>query len=199
MKPALDRLFGTLLALVAAPLIGLVALAVRTTMGAPVLVRQQRVGQHGVVFTMYKFRSMHPDRRQAPDRRQEARPSTADRRVCHKSKDDPRITPLGRSLRAWSLDELPQLWNVARGDMSLVGPRPELVHLVAGYASWQHDRHAVKPGLTGLWQVTERGSDALMHERVDLDLEYVNRLSFRMDVWLMLRTVLVMFGAARGY
>jgi len=101
---------------------------------------------------IYKFRTMRPDRRQA------VLPySGPDRRVCHETDNDPRHTPLGRFLRKYSLDELPQLWNVLVGDMSLVGPRPELVEVVERYESWQRERHRVKPGLTGLWQVTCRG------------------------------------------
>jgi len=107
-KPVIDWVLGGLLAILLVAVIGLVALAVWGTMGGPVLLRQQRVGQHGAAFKMYKFRSMLPDRRVASDRWTQPRPFAVDRRACHKSKDDPRITPLGRFLRSWSLDELPR-------------------------------------------------------------------------------------------
>ena len=111
-----------------------------------------------------------------------------DRRVTHKSDDDPRHTALGRLLRKTSLDEIPQFWNVALGQMSLVGPRPELVEVVARYQPWQHRRHEVKPGLTGPWQISQRG-DVPMHEATDVDVAYVDDLSFRTDVMILLRTI----------
>ena len=132
----------------------------------------------GREFTVYKFRTMN---------------STAvstisithdDRRTNHKSTDDPRHTDLGRFLRKWSLDEIPQLWNVALGDMSLIGPRPELPSIVAKYEPWQHRRHEVKPGLTGLWQVTARG-DAPMHEATDIDVDYVENVRFVDDTKIL--------------
>ena len=121
-----------------------------------------------------------------------------DRRVTHKHPRDPRLTPLGRFLRKWSLDELPQLWNVARGDMSLIGPRPELVDIVDRYESWQHERHAVKPGLTGLWQVLARG-DGPMHENTHLDLAYVRRVRFTTDCKILLHTIPVLLGRRTGF
>jgi lipopolysaccharide/colanic/teichoic acid biosynthesis glycosyltransferase len=98
------------------------------------------------------------------------------------------VTPLGRFLRRTSLDELPQLWNVLRGDMSLVGPRPELPEIVARYEEWQHVRHTVRPGLTGWWQVN-RPPDRLMHEVVELDIYYVKHRSLALDLKILLRTV----------
>src|SRR5262249_33056604 len=100
----------------------------------------------------------------------------------------PRVTRLGRFLRRTSLDELPQLWNVLRGDMSMVGPRPELPEIVARYEEWQHGRHAVRPGLTGWWQVN-RPADKLMYEVVELDIYYVTNRSFWLDVRILVRTV----------
>jgi lipopolysaccharide/colanic/teichoic acid biosynthesis glycosyltransferase len=130
-----------------------------------------------------------PDRRLGYDRRRdERRLHDHGRRRTHKTPDDPRHTPLGRFLRRYSLDELPQLLNVLRGDLSLVGPRPELPEIVATYAPWQHTRHQVKPGLTGLWQVTERQQHVAMHHHVATDLRYVERLSPLTDLWILLRT-----------
>jgi lipopolysaccharide/colanic/teichoic acid biosynthesis glycosyltransferase len=157
-----------------------------------VIYRQTRVGQGGSTFDVLKFRTMAPDRRLAQ------RPYEGlDRRRTHKSVQDPRHTKVGRLLREYSLDELPQLWNVVRGDLSLVGPRPELVAIVERYESWQHLRHTVKPGLTGLWQVTERGN-GLMHEHTNVDLQYLRSVSFLVDAKILLLTPLVMLGLRRG-
>ncbi len=182
-KPVLDRGAGLVLVVVAIPLFAVVAAAIRIKLGKGVIYKQRRVGRDGATFTMYKFRTMTPDRRTA------ARPfSGPDRRVCHKRDDDPRHTPLGRFLRGSSLDELPQLWNVIRGDMSLVGPRPELPHIVERYEPWQHERHQVKPGITGFWQLSGRAG-GLAYEGVELDIDYLRALSFRTDLGVLLRTV----------
>lgn len=181
VKPCLDRAIAVTLLVLLAPVLGAVALAVRLALGAPVLYRQERVGLGGRRFEVLKFRTM------LPDRRTRAVPVTDDRRREHKAVHDPRHTPLGRRLRRWSLDELPQLVNVVRGDMSLVGPRPELVHVVARYEDWQHERHSVRPGLTGLWQVRSRG-DVPMHACVDDDLDYIDRVGPIADLLLLAAT-----------
>ena len=146
------------------------------------LLHQARCGHNGEPFDVLKFRTMRADRRMSRDSVAE------DRRVTHKSEEDPRHTDLGRRLRKWSLDELPQLWNVVRGEMSLVGPRPELVDIVARYEPWQHQRHLVRPGLTGLWQISRRG-EGLMHLYTDIDLEYVATVSLRTDLKILMRTI----------
>jgi lipopolysaccharide/colanic/teichoic acid biosynthesis glycosyltransferase len=105
-----------------------------------------------------------------------------------KIRDDPRITPVGRFLRQVHLDELPQLWNVLTGDMTLVGPRPELPEIVATYEPWQHARHLVTPGITGWWQVN-RDPQRLMHEATELDLHYIRHQSLWLDMWILLRTI----------
>jgi lipopolysaccharide/colanic/teichoic acid biosynthesis glycosyltransferase len=136
-----------------------------------------------------------PDRRRGEDRRQgERRGAGSERRLTHKSEADPRHTRFGRFLRRTSLDELPQLVNVLRGELSLVGPRPELPEVVARYESWQHARHGVKPGITGLWQVTDRCSGEAMHLCVSRDLEYLDRISARTDIGILLRTVPAVLG-----
>ena len=183
VKPVLDFVGGLVLLVVLAPLIIAVALTVRLKLGKGVIYRQERIGMNGRPFTMYKFRSMEPDRRKS-QQPFEGR----DRRTCHKRDDDPRHTPCGRFLRRGSLDELPQLWNVVKGEMSLVGPRPELPHIVARYEPWQHRRHDVKPGLTGFWQVSDRAG-GLAYESVGLDLDYIRRMSFWTDCGVLLRTV----------
>jgi len=188
-KPLLDRAAGILLTVAAAPVLGLIALAVLIRLGSPVLLRQERIGRGGERFTVLKFRTMLPDRRAA------AVPiDFPDRRRTHKHPDDPRHTPLGRFLRKYSLDELPQMLNVARGEMSLIGPRPELPQIVDRYQPWEHARHVVSPGLTGLWQVTERGNGGLMHEHTDVDLRYVQAVTLRQDLWILVNTVPTLLG-----
>jgi lipopolysaccharide/colanic/teichoic acid biosynthesis glycosyltransferase len=183
LKPAMDFVGAALLLILALPLLAGVAVAVRVHLGPGVIFRQRRVGRNGRPFVMLKYRTMLPDRRKA------VQPYDGpDRRECHKRDDDPRHTELGRFLRRTRLDELPQLVNILRGDMSLVGPRPELVEVVEQYDSWQHGRHAVKPGLTGFWQTSDRAT-GLAFEGVDLDLDYVGRVSFLTDCRILLRTV----------
>lgn len=137
------------------------------------------------------------DRRRGERRGGERRQVARSRRLTHKTPADPRHTALGRALRASSLDELPQLFNVLRGDLSLVGPRPELPEVVATYEPWQHARHTVKPGLTGLWQVTERGDAEPMHLHVDTDLRYIAQLSPTTDLRILLATPLAVAGIGR--
>jgi len=181
VKPCVDRVIASVLLVLLAPVLLAVALAVRLALGAPVLYRQERVGLGGRRFEVLKFRTM------LPDRRRRELPVADDRRREHKATDDPRHTRLGRRLRRWSIDELPQLLNVVRGEMSLVGPRPELVHVVARYEDWQHARHCVRPGLTGLWQVRSRG-DAPMHDCVHDDLDYIERVGPIADLVLLAAT-----------
>jgi lipopolysaccharide/colanic/teichoic acid biosynthesis glycosyltransferase len=182
-KPVIDHVAAAVILLLALPLILVVAATVLLTLGRPVLYRQRRVGQGGEVFRVWKFRTMLPDRRVSEH------PVDVDRRVCHKREDDPRHTRVGTVLRRWRLDELPQLVNILSGSMSLVGPRPELVEVVSRYQPWQHRRHAVKPGLTGLWQVSTPTFSGLMHENTHVDLDYIDRIGLRTDVRILLRTV----------
>jgi lipopolysaccharide/colanic/teichoic acid biosynthesis glycosyltransferase len=140
-----------------------------------------------------------PDRRSGQDRRSsDRRQGAEDRRRNHKSPNDPRHTRLGRFLRRTSLDELPQLLNVIRGELSLVGPRPELPEVVAHYEPWQHARHWVRPGITGLWQVTERGNGEPMHHHVESDLVYIRSLSALTDLRILLLTLPAAIGLSRS-
>ncbi len=193
VKPVLDRLAGLTLSLLSLPLVIVIVPLIWSTLGRPAVFKQQRVGRFGREFTVYKFRTMEADRRA------EHEPIThIDRRVNHKSTSDPRHTDLGRFLRKWSLDEIPQLWNVALGNMSLIGPRPELPTIVGRYEPWQHQRHEVRPGLTGLWQVTARG-DAPMHEATDIDVNYVENVTFREDLKIMVLTPAAVLGSRKGH
>ena len=148
------------------------ALLIRTTLGAPVLFRQRRPGLNGTPFVLVKFRSM-------TDRHDEG---------GHSLSDGERITRLGRFLRASSLDELPELWNVVVGDISLVGPRPLLMEYLPRYSARQASRHAVKPGITGLAQVNGRNGLG-WEERFELDLYYVEHFSLALDLRILARTV----------
>jgi lipopolysaccharide/colanic/teichoic acid biosynthesis glycosyltransferase len=193
MKPVIDRFFGAALAILTLPVAAIAGLVIRTTTSQPAIYRQDRVGRDGTVFTVYKLQTMVPDRRT-----EVVAFDGQERRISHKTRTDPRVTRIGRFLRKWSLDEFPQFWNVAKGEMSLVGPRPELVGVVADYETWQHHRHLVRPGITGIWQVSERG-DTPMHEATALDLMYLERISLRTDLAILLRTVPAAFGMRAGY
>jgi len=189
VKPLLDRVLAAVALVVAAVPMLIIAGAVAATMGRPVLFRQRRVGRDGEVFEVLKFRTMRLDRR---SNRLDV---IHDRRRTHKSDADPRHTRVGRFLRRYSLDELPQLINVLRGEMSIVGPRPELESVVANYEAALHQRHHVAPGLTGLWQVSARGSGP-MHENGQWDLAYVEQVSLRTDLRILAKTPSAMFASA---
>jgi lipopolysaccharide/colanic/teichoic acid biosynthesis glycosyltransferase len=178
-----------------APLLVLVGLLVRLESRGPILFRQPRMGLKGRAFLCLKFRTMVPDAEQRL-RDLEARNESAGG-VLFKIKDDPRVTALGRFLRRTSLDELPQLVNVLRGEMSLVGPRPVLPWEAEMFGEQYQRRFAVRPGLTGLWQVSGR-SRLTMGKALELDVEYVARRSFAFDLLILIRTVpAVLRGGAR--
>jgi len=188
VKRGIDIVVASLTLLVFLPLMILVAIAVAVDSRGPVLFRQARIGQGGRPFTVYKFRTMT----HAPG--EELRQfQGADGKWSHKVKHDPRVTRVGRYIRRTSIDELPQLLNVVRGEMSLVGPRPELPQIVTQYGAWQHQRHLVRPGLTGWWQIQGRSVQP-MHENTHLDLYYVEHLSWRLDMQILRRTVRVVLG-----
>ncbi|UXY21006.1 sugar transferase [Streptomyces cynarae] len=185
LKSVTDRLGAALLIVLLAPLFAVVALAVRLDSPGPVVHRQTRIGRDGVPFTMAKFRTMVADAHRL--RQQLAGTNEQDGRMF-KIRRDPRITRVGRVLRRYSLDELPQLFNVVLGHMSLVGPRPPLPDEVAAYNEVELRRLSVKPGLTGLWQVSGR-SDLSWDETIALDLRYVDNWSPTVDVGVLCRTL----------
>ncbi len=189
-KRTFDVTFGLALSAIALPVVLLVALAVRVKLGSGVFYSQERIGRHGEVFTIWKFRTMRPDRRH----RQSSIEN--DRRTQHKADHDPRHTRLGRLLRKLSLDELPQLWNVLRGDMSLVGPRPEIrsVAVARGYAD--HVRHEVRPGMTGPFQTSDLRLSGDLRDGLHVDAEYVENITFRQDFVYLLKTVGTMLGGS---
>jgi exopolysaccharide biosynthesis polyprenyl glycosylphosphotransferase len=185
IKRLFDLILGVVLLILLSPLLALIALLIRLDSEGPVIFKQQRIGENGRLFGMYKFRSMVPD---ADERLEEIVQTTPDGAIVHKIKDDPRVTRVGRMLRQFSLDELPQLFNVLKGDMSLVGPRPELPWLVEKYEPWQRQRFSVPQGITGWWQVNGR-SDKPMHLHTEEDLYYIQNYSLWLDLQILWRTV----------
>jgi exopolysaccharide biosynthesis polyprenyl glycosylphosphotransferase len=195
VKALIDRgltLAGVLCLL---PLFAAVAAAVKLTSTGPAFFKQTRVGRDGKHFTMYKFRSMYTD---AETRKAELERHNEHDGLLFKMRNDPRITPVGRFIRKWSLDELPQLFNVLRGSMSLVGPRPPLPTEVARYEDAVHRRLMVKPGLTGIWQISGR-SDLEWDESVRLDLRYVENWSLAMDFVILWRTLFAVLRREGAY
>jgi lipopolysaccharide/colanic/teichoic acid biosynthesis glycosyltransferase len=174
LKRALDLVAAGGGLLLLSPLLFIVGVCIRLTMGAPVLFRQSRPGLHEKLFTLYKFRTMLDAR-------------TPEGRLLQ---DKERLTRLGHFLRKKSLDELPQLYNVIKGEMSLIGPRPLLVAYLNRYTPRQHRRHEVKPGITGWGQVNGR-QDLKLSQRIELDIWYVENQSLLLDLKILLRTVLV--------
>jgi exopolysaccharide biosynthesis polyprenyl glycosylphosphotransferase len=191
IKRLFDLLLGGLLTLFALPVMALVAIAIKLNSPGEILFRQKRVGENGQIFTMYKFRSMVANAQSLQDDVSEWNEKGE---LIYKKPDDPRITRVGRLLRRTSLDELPQLFNVLKGDMSLVGPRPELPWLVDNYKPWQRKRFAVPQGITGWWQVNGR-ADKPQHLHSEDDLYYIQNYSLWMDLYILLKTVWVV---ARG-
>ncbi len=167
------------------PFFAVLAAAVKLSSKGPVFFRQERVGHHGRPFTLLKFRTMVVDAEDMLEGLMERNEATG---PLFKIERDPRVTKLGRSLRKWSLDELPQLWNVLVGQMSLVGPRPPLPREVSQYEDWMMSRLEVRPGLTGLWQVSGR-SDLPFEDYVRLDLFYIENWSLAYDLFIMAKTV----------
>jgi exopolysaccharide biosynthesis polyprenyl glycosylphosphotransferase len=180
---------------VMSPLLLAIAVAVKLTSPGPILYRQRRVGLRGRPFTMLKFRTMRPG---ADSMIEDLRPAHGVENLMFKLRDDPRVTRVGRLLRRFSLDELPQLFNVVRGEMSLVGPRPPLPEEVTRYEDWQFDRLEVRPGITGLWQVSGR-SDLTFDDCVRLDLFYIENWSLAYDLYILAKTLPVLISQRGAY
>lgn len=202
-KRALDFSLALLLIVVLGPLLVLLWCLVRSTSSGPAFFRQERVGRNTRPFTMLKLRTMYVDNDDQVHRNYVTHLLTADRAAAggraglYKLEADPRVTPLGGWLRRSSLDELPQLFNVLHGEMSLVGPRPVLPWEAQMFEDGYRRRFLVKPGMTGLWQVSGR-SRLTMREALELDVEYATRHSFALDLAIIVRTVpAVLRGGAR--
>jgi exopolysaccharide biosynthesis polyprenyl glycosylphosphotransferase len=185
IKRAIDICLGGLALLVLAPALAVIVVAIKTSSPGPVMYRQLRVGRDGKRFEMLKFRSMCAGADAMVDALRDRNEAIG---PLFKIRRDPRVTPVGRFLRRFSLDELPQLINVLRGDMSLVGPRPPIPAEVDEYEEWQLGRLQARPGMTGLWQVSGR-SEVPFNDMVRLDLHYVRNWSFGLDLEIMLRTI----------
>ncbi len=204
LKRTVDLTASVLVMVLGAPVFLFLATAVKLSSPGPVLFRQVRLGRDGKPFTFYKFRSMHHKNDDGAhrsfardfisgDMSEESGDSTVFKMV-----QDPRITTIGRFLRRSSLDELPQFYNVLRGQMSLVGPRPPISYELEHYQDWHKDRLKVKPGLTGLWQVSGR-STVGFDEMVKLDLYYIGHWNLKLDLKIMARTVPVMVKGEGAY
>jgi exopolysaccharide biosynthesis polyprenyl glycosylphosphotransferase len=185
LKRFVDLAVASAALVILAPLIVILALVLRAKQGPGIIFKQDRVGMHGRIFTIYKFRTMTHD---AEARYAELADLSDTRGPAFKIADDPRVTPVGRWLRRYSLDELPQFWNVIKGEMSIVGPRPAPPREVEGYDLWHRRRLSMKPGITGLWQVTSR-LDEDFDQRAALDMAYIDRWSIWLDVAIIFRTI----------
>jgi len=195
-KRSIDFLAAGLGLLVLSPFFVLLVIAIKLESKGPILFSQTRLGQGGAPFRCWKFRSMFID---AEQRKQELlAKNEMDGGTTFKMKRDPRVTRVGRFIRKASIDELPQLWNVLVGDMSLVGPRPPVPQEVATYTAYQRQRLMTKPGITCIWQVSGR-SDIPFEEQVGLDITYIVGRSLRMDIMLLLRTIPAVLFARGAY
>ena len=183
VKRAFDLVVGITSLVLLLPLMALIAIAIRLDSPGPIIFRQQRVGENGRLFLMYKFRSMIQGAEEL-----EVKELSEAGEVIHKHQDDPRVTRVGKFLRRTSMDELPQIVNTIKGEMSLVGPRPELPWLVDLYEPWQWQRFAVPQGITGWWQVNGR-SDKPMHLHTEEDLFYTQNYSLLLDIRILWRTL----------
>jgi exopolysaccharide biosynthesis polyprenyl glycosylphosphotransferase len=191
VRRSVEFVLSSLLLLLLSPLLLVIAVAIKLDSPGPVLFRQLRCGLHGRPFTFLKFRSMRVD---AEALKKHLAPYNEMDGPAFKMTNDPRVTPLGRFLRRTSLDELPQLWNIIRGDMSIVGPRPAVLEEVRQYEPWQRRRLSMKPGLTCLWQVNGR-NELTFEEWMRLDLEYIDNWSLWLDVKIAFKTIpAVLFG-----
>ena len=190
-KRGLDVVVSAALLAMLWPVMVAVAVAIRLSpLRGPSLFRQKRVGRWGKPFIMVKYRTMKTDRR---DQYLEAEGFIGtERRQTHKTDSDPRHTSVGRFLRKTSIDELPQLWNVLKGEMSLVGPRPEILEVAQRHSIVDHPRHLVRPGITGMWQISELRAE-LLHENVHVDLEYIEKVTLAKDIEILAKTVTSVF------
>ena len=186
LKRLLDVALSAIVLTLAAPIILVAALLIKLTSPGAIVFKQRRIGLNGRMFMLYKFRTMIED---AHQRRDEVAHLNSMNGPAFKAKDDPRVTPIGRWLRRFSLDEIPQLWNVLKGDMSLVGPRPPIPEEVASYHRWHRRRLSMKPGLTCLWQISGRNDIADFDRWMQLDLQYIDNWSPTLDLKILLRTI----------
>ena len=189
-KRTIDIIGAGLGLILLSPIIAIVACAVKVTSKGPIFFSQKRVGKNGELFEMYKFRSMVVNAEELKENLEEQNEMSG---PMFKIKDDPRITKVGKFIRKTSIDELPQLWNILKGDMSLVGPRPSLPKEVEQFDNWMFKRLSVRPGLTCYWQVSGR-NNIDFEDWMKLDVKYVEERNFWIDIKLIFKTVFVLFG-----
>lgn len=189
-KRTIDIIGAGLGLILLSPIIAVVACAVKFTSKGPVFFSQKRVGKNGELFEMYKFRSMVVNAEELKENLEEQNEMSG---PMFKIKDDPRITKVGKFIRKTSIDELPQLWNILKGDMSLVGPRPSLPKEVEQFDNWMFKRLSVRPGLTCYWQVSGR-NNIDFEDWMKLDIKYVEERNLWIDIKLIFKTVFVLFG-----
>ena len=195
VKRFLDIVLSIIGLIVLSPLIIIIAYKIKKEDNGPIFYKQVRVGKNGRHFEMYKFRSMVINADQLLEKLKSKNEVAG---AMFKMKNDPRVTKIGHFIREHSLDELPQLVNVLKGDMSLVGPRPSLPSEVSKYTAYDKQRLYVIPGCTGLWQATER-NDVGFNEMVKLDLEYIRRASLSYDFWIIVKTITIIFKPNGSY
>jgi lipopolysaccharide/colanic/teichoic acid biosynthesis glycosyltransferase len=186
LKRCLDYSLGLLALLLFLPVLAVIAVAIKLDSPGPILFKQKRIGLHGRQFEMFKFRSMYTD---AEVRLEKLLALNESGSGMFKMANDPRVTRLGNILRKYSLDELPQIFNVLRGEMSLCGPRPPLLRELAFYEPWHYVRFGSMPGMTGLWQVSGRSNITDFDHVVQLDYQYISEWRFLLDIKLILKTI----------
>lgn len=202
-KRLFDLVVASLALIVLSPLFAVLAFLVKRSSPGPILFVQERIGRNGEPFPFYKFRTMVHDSDDAIHRQFAAMfingsGAASSQDKVYKLTEDPRVTAIGRWLRKTSLDELPQLFNIVRGEMSLVGPRPPIAYELDHYQPWHHERLRITPGLTGLWQVSGR-SNVPFEEMVRLDIHYINSWSLWSDLRILFKTVPVVLRGTGGY
>ena len=190
LKRGIDVIASLCGLILLSPILLVIMVLIKLESKGPVIFSQERVGRYGKKFKMYKFRSMVVN---AEELKKNLEAQNEMSGPMFKMKDDPRVTKVGRFIRKTSLDEIPQLVNILKGDMSLVGPRPSLPKEVEQFESWMHKRHEVKPGLTCYWQVSGR-NNIDFEEWMKLDIKYVDERNIWIDIKLIFKTVLVLFG-----
>lgn len=195
IKRVFDIFFSLIAIVFLIPLLIAVAIFIKFDSEGEVLFTQNRVGIDGKIFKMYKFRSMFNDAELRLDKLKHLNEIDG---LMFKMKEDPRVTNIGRIIRAYSIDELPQLLNVIKGDMSLIGPRPPLIREFKEYTDYDKQRLYITPGITGLWQVSGRNS-LTFSEMVEIDIEYIKTLSMKKDIIIFLKTIIVVLKKENAY
>ena len=190
IKRGIDIILSGMAIVILSPLLLFLCIAIKLDTPGPILFKQKRVGKNGRYFSIYKIRSMYQD---AEARKAELMEKNEMKGFMFKMTDDPSITKVGKFIRSTSIDELPQFWNVLKGDMSLVGTRPPTVDEFNQYEAHHKRRLSMKPGLTGLWQVSGRSNIEDFEEVVRLDCEYIDNWSIQLDIQIILKTIVVIF------